>query len=82
MFRANVFLLTWSLDELKLTSLKKKLLLNNVVTIVFSVSCIKQKTIFSKKFSNFLRLLLPFRKIFVSNDGQITEVGKKYSRGD
>ena len=46
----------------------------------FPFPVLNRKTIFSNKFSNFLRLLLPFTKSFVFNDGQITEVGKKYSR--
>ena len=48
--------------------------LNYVVTIVFSVSYIKQKN--SKKIFYFLGLLFAFTKIFVFNDGQITEVEK------
>ena len=48
----------------------------------FPFPVLKRKTIFSKKISNFLRLLLPFTKRFVFNDGQITEIGKKCSRGD
>ena len=65
--------------ELKFMSLKTKLLqtpLNCVVTIEFSVSCVKKKNYFLKKFSNFLGLLLAFTKIFVFNGGQITEGGK------
>ena len=45
-------------------------------TIVFYVSCMKQKILFFKKRSYFLRLLIAFAKIFVSNDGQITECEK------
>ena len=45
--------------------------LNYVITIVFSVSCIKQKNYFFK--IHILRLLFAFTKIFVFNDGQITE---------
>ena len=45
--------------------------LNYVVTVEFSVSRIKQKNL--KKKSYFLRLLFAFTKIFVFNDGQITE---------
>ena len=47
--------------------------LNYGVTIVISVSCIKQKNYFLKKNSYFLRLVFAFRKIFVINDGQINE---------
>ena len=48
----------------------------------FPFPVLNRKTIFSKNFSNFLRLLLAFTKIFVFNNGQITE-GEKYSfRGD
>ena len=36
----------------------------------------KQKNYFFKKNSYFLLLLLAFTKIFVFNDGQITEGGK------
>ena len=46
---------------------------NYVITIVFAVSCIKQKNYFFKILSYFLRLLFAFTKIFVFNDGQITE---------
>ena len=40
----------------------------------FLFPVLSRKPIFlKKKNSNFLRLLLAFTKIFVSNDGQITE---------
>ena len=42
----------------------------------FPFPVLNRKTIFSKNISNFLRLLLAFTKIFVFNDGQITEGGK------
>ena len=42
----------------------------------------KQKNYFLKKKSYFLRLLFAFTKIFVFNDGQITECEKQSSRGD
>ena len=48
----------------------------------FPFPVLNRKTIFSKKFLNFLRLLLPFTKSFVFNDDQISETEKKYSRGD
>ena len=44
----------------------------------FPFPVLNRKTIFSKKFSYFLRLLFAFAKIFVFNDGQITE-GEKSS---
>ena len=47
--------------------------LNYVVTIVISVSCIKQKNYFFEKISCFLRLLFAFTNIFVFNDAQINE---------
>ena len=48
--------------------------LNYVFTIAFCISSIKQKLFFSKKKkSYFLRLLFAFAKIFVFNDGQLTE---------
>ena len=54
--------------------------LNYVVTIIFSVSCIKQKNYFFKKKKKiiFLRLLFGLTKMFVFNDGHITE-GEKSS---
>ena len=39
----------------------------------FPFPALNRKTIFSKKKSYFLRLLFAFTKIFVFNDGQITE---------
>ena len=50
--------------------------LNYVVIIVFPILLLNRKTIFSKEFSNFLRLLLAFTKIFVLNDAQFTDGGK------
>ena len=50
--------------------------LNYVVVIVFPILVLNRKTIFSKEFSNFLRLLLAFTKIFVLNDAQFTDGGK------
>ena len=50
--------------------------LNYVVIIVFPILVLNRKTIFSKEFSNFLRLLLAFTKIFVLNDAQFTDGGK------
>ena len=48
--------------------------LNYVVTIVISVSCIKQKNYFFKKIFVFpVFTNCAFTKIFVFNDGQITE---------
>ena len=43
----------------------------------FPFPVLNRKTIFSIKFSYFLRLLFLFTKIFVSNDGQITK-GEKF----
>ena len=39
----------------------------------FPFTVLNRQTIFSKKFSYSLRFLFSFTKIFVSNDGQITE---------
>ena len=39
----------------------------------FPLPVLNRKTIFSKNFSNFWRLLLAFTKMFVFNNGQITE---------
>ena len=39
----------------------------------FLFPVLNRKTIFSKKFSYFLRLLFAFTKIFVFTDDQITE---------
>ena len=50
--------------------------LNYVLIIVFPILVLNRKTIFSKEFSNFLRLLLAFPKIFVLNDAQFTDGGK------
>ena len=47
---------------------------NYVITIVFAVSCIKQKNYFFKILSYFLRLLFAFTKIFVFNDGKLTNL--------
>ena len=47
--------------------------LNYVITIVFFVFCFKQKKYFSKKLSYLRRLTFALTKIFVFNDGQITE---------
>ena len=43
---------------------------------------LNRQTNFSKKFSHFLRLLFSFTKIFVFNDGQITESKKQSFRGN
>ena len=49
----------------------------------FLFPILNRKTIFwKKKQSNLLRLLFAFTKIFVFNDGQITECEKQSSRGD
>ena len=52
--------------------------LNCVITIVFSVSCIKQKNYFFKKMFIFLvfTIVFSFTKIFVFNDSQFTESEK------
>ena len=44
-----------------------------LLQLYFLFPVLSRKPIFLKKKSNFLRLLLAFTKIFVSNDGQITE---------
>ena len=44
-----------------------------LLQLYFLFSVLNRKTIFSKNFSSFLRLLLAFPKVFVFNDGQITE---------
>ena len=48
----------------------------------FLFPVLNRKTIFSKKFSYFLRLLFAFTKIFVFTDDQITEGEKWPSWGD